>query len=90
MSRSWEGGSTTAWRQIRAVVLARDRHLCRIGTPGVCTERATCVDHIVLKELGGGDEETNLRAACEPCNLHRNRERSRPAHEPAPRRISRW
>lgn len=91
MAAGWDGGSTTAWRTIRAYVLARDKYLCRIGTAGVCTAVATCCDHIVPKAMGGTDEETNLRAACEPCNLHRNNERSRALQqEPAPRRVSRW
>lgn len=90
MSKGWAGGSTTAWRTIRAYVLRRDHDLCRIGTAGVCTTVATCVDHIVPKEVGGDDHEANLRAACEPCNLHRNRERARLQEEPQPRRVSSW
>lgn len=80
-------GSTTAWRTIRAYVLARDHHTCQIGSEG-CTGAATHVDHIVPRELGGGDEETNLRAACERCNLGRGR--ARVEHEPAPLRLSSW
>lgn len=80
-------GSTTAWRTIRAYVLARDRNTCQIGAQG-CTGTATHVDHIVPRELGGGDEETNLRAACERCNL--GRDRPKLEHEPPPRVVSRW
>jgi len=83
-------GSTAAWRTIRAYILGRDRWLCQIGTEGVCTGVATCADHIVPREVGGTDLETNLRAACEPCNLARNRERLKLEHEPRPRRVSRW
>lgn len=90
MSAGWDQGSTTAWRTIRAYVLGRDRYLCRIGTAGVCTAQATCVDHIVPKAMGGEDVETNLRAACEPCNLDRARAQSRLYEEPEPRRLSRW
>lgn len=90
MSQGWEGGSTTAWRTVRAYVLARDGHLCRIGTEGVCTAIATCADHIIPKDMGGGDEETNLRAACEPCNLDRARKQAKLYEEPAPRRVSSW
>lgn len=87
MSRSWKHGSTTRWRRIRAAVLQRDHHTCAIKGKG-CTTHATHVDHIVPKHAGGDDAMTNLRAACETCNL--SRRRSNPDHEPPPRRISNW
>lgn len=87
MSALTPAGSTTRWRAIRAAILARDRHRCTIAAKG-CTTLATHVDHIVPREMGGGDEMTNLRAACESCNL--GRRRARPAVEPAPRRVSSW
>lgn len=89
MSAGWSGGSTTRWRTLRAYVMERDHHLCRIGTRGVCTEVATCVDHIIPKEMDGPDHESNLRASCEPCNLHRRTSKRR-VPEPAPRPVSRW
>lgn len=89
-----ENGSTTRWRLLRAYVLRRDRYRCQIGSTG-CTERAEAsgahaghVDHIVPRELGGGDEETNLRASCRSCNLSRGR--TSLVDEPAPRRVSSW
>jgi len=88
MSAGWSGGSTTRWRRLRAYVLERDRYLCRIGTARVCTRVATCVDHIIPKELGGPDHESNLRAACAPCNL--GRPKAKPMREPEPRSVSRW
>ncbi len=88
MSWSWAGGSDSRWRSLRAYVLARDRNLCRIGARG-CTRIATCVDHIIQLEAGGEKyDETNCRAACEPCNL--GRARPRPQPEPEPKRISSW
>jgi 5-methylcytosine-specific restriction endonuclease McrA len=48
VSRSWAGGSTTAWRKVRALVLARDGGQCMIQLSG-CTGRATHCDHIVAK-----------------------------------------
>lgn len=87
MSAGWALGSTTRWRRIRAYVLARDGYVCRIGAAG-CVELATHVDHIVPKEAGGTDEEGNLRAACEPCNL--GRRRARAEYEPDPRSVSEW
>jgi 5-methylcytosine-specific restriction endonuclease McrA len=87
MSRSWQGGSTTRWRTLRAAILQRDHHRCTINAPG-CTIVATCVDHIVQREHGGGDEPSNLRAACMPCNL--GRKRTPPTEEPPPKKVSSW
>ncbi len=67
MSRSWERGSTRAWRRLRALVLARDGYLCRLRTE-VCTHRATCVHHTLGKAVTG-DDPRYLVAACKPCNL---------------------
>lgn len=36
--------------------------------------RAVTVDHVVPRWLGGSDDEGNLVAACEECNVRRNRE----------------
>lgn len=87
MSRGWSKGSTTRWRTLRAYILRRDFGQCRIGAPG-CTHEATHVDHIVPRHMGGTDEETNLRAACEHCNL--TRKRSSLKEEPPTKRISNW
>lgn len=87
MSALTPAGSTTRWRVLRAYVLRRDRYLCRIGAQG-CTGLATHVDHIVPREMGGTDVETNLRAACEPCNL--GRAKAKPRLEPPPKRVSSW
>lgn len=68
-------GSTRAWRRLRAVILARDGHVCQIPdyTPDgeICGAPATHVDHIVQRWAGGTDAPANLRAACAPCNLKR-------------------
>lgn len=53
MSKSWAGGSTSAWRRVRRQVLVRDDYLCQIKIRGTCT----------------GDDPTYLVAACAPCNL---------------------
>jgi 5-methylcytosine-specific restriction protein A len=90
----WDGGSDTRWRTLRAWVLRlhlpeAQRPRCAIGTPGVCTDRATQVDHIVPLEAGGEKYDvSNCRPACAPCNLARPR--GRPAPEPPPRRVSKW
>jgi 5-methylcytosine-specific restriction endonuclease McrA len=60
--------NTVAWRRLRLLVLARDRHVCQVRGP-VCTRVATCVDHIVSRSDGGDMwNPANLRAACRPCN----------------------
>lgn len=67
MSEAWKGGSTAAWRKIRAHVLARDNHRCQLQLDG-CRGRADCVHHTVGKAVTGDDPEY-LVAACTPCNL---------------------
>lgn len=61
------------WRRIRAFVLNRDSFACQLRYPGICTTRATEVDHIVMfinrKDLEL--DPTNLRAVCVPCHTHR-------------------
>lgn len=60
------GGSTSAWRRIRAAVLAEEP-FCRW-----CKTRAsTTVDHIVARAHGGDDRRENLAGSCQPCNLAR-------------------
>jgi 5-methylcytosine-specific restriction endonuclease McrA len=88
VSQSWAKGSDTRWRTLRAYVLQRDNHLCRIGGPK-CISTATHVDHIVPLEMGGEKySETNCRAACEPCNTGRRVRVA--AYEPEPRPVSHW
>lgn len=59
-----------AFEPTRQRILERDSFRCQIGLD-VCTGRATCVDHIVPRARGGDDSDSNLRAACAPCNLKR-------------------
>ena len=72
------GGSTWAWRQLRAAVLRRDGWTCQLcGDPlhprcsrsgcGQCAH----VDHRLPVAAGGVDHPANLRAACQRCNLSR-------------------
>lgn len=75
----WAGGSTRAWRKLRAAVLARDGYRCRAHDEGwcaragrrgphTCTVLATHVHHTRGKRMG--DHPAYLVAACEPCNLY--------------------
>jgi 5-methylcytosine-specific restriction protein A len=57
-------GSTRQWRNLRARVLSRDNFTCRR-----CGAPASHVDHIQPVLFGGTDDESNLQALCEHCNL---------------------
>lgn len=63
--------SGSRWRRLRLVILERDGYQCQIRGPR-CEGKATDVDHIIPIADGGPEfEETNLRAACHPCNIMR-------------------
>ena len=72
------------WRKVRAAILERDNHQCRIREPG-CTGTATTVDHIIsLARLGihrsdpRSLDPANLTAACTHCHdLKTRRETSK-------------
>ncbi|SLB51882.1 HNH endonuclease [Mycobacteroides abscessus subsp. bolletii] len=67
--------ATRQWQQLRPKILRRDDHQCQIRTPGICTDRATLVDKIIPASARPdlALDETNLRAACGPCNDHKAR-----------------
>lgn len=78
MSKAWAKGSTWKWRKARRLVLdanlINNKGRCRIGTPGVCTTMADCVDHIHGRGQCPGcaaDLLSHLQAACTPCNLRK-------------------
>ena len=60
---SAQRGYGSAWRRIRACVLAKNP---------ICTkcwlEPSNTVDHIVTKARGGTDDEANLQALCRECH----------------------
>lgn len=59
------------WVKVRRAVLKRDGWTCQIRIPGVCTEVATCVDHITPVAVAGPTFAPEaLRAACKACNSH--------------------
>jgi 5-methylcytosine-specific restriction enzyme A len=57
------GGSTRAWRKVRASILAANQVCAECGRP------AAHVDHIQPIAHGGTDHPANLRALCAACNL---------------------
>lgn len=90
MSRSWAGGSTRAWRELRRAILAANRietgGRCQLAIPGTCTGQANCVHHV--KGKAHGDNPKHLVPACQACNLKvGNPTRN---HRPRPRPTSRW
>lgn len=54
-------------KRTRFEVLRRDGHKCRYCGIGADASPLT-VDHVVPVALGGGDDPSNLVAACGPCN----------------------
>jgi 5-methylcytosine-specific restriction protein A len=64
--------SDPEWQALRRTVLARDKGVCQIKTPGVCIVRATEVDHIdAVYEHGDRRDPDRLRGACKPCHAKR-------------------
>jgi 5-methylcytosine-specific restriction protein A len=49
-------------------VLQRDRYLCQPCKRKGMVTPASEVDHIVNREAGGTDADTNLEAICGPCH----------------------
>ena len=58
---------TYSEEKTRKRVLVRDNYTCQLVLPG-CQGTATTVDHIHPKAWGGTAHESNLQAACKPCN----------------------
>lgn len=85
-SKTWEKGSTHAWRKVRALVLARDGYRCQLRLEGICTTIADQVHHTVAREISG-DDPAHLVSACRACNLAVGNPR---ANDPQPRRQKWW
>jgi hypothetical protein len=100
VSRSWEGGSTSAWRRVREEVLLRDGGVCRahadgwcarVRRPHVCEGRAPLAGghaHHTLGRAVTGDDPRFIVAACSACNLHIGDPTQQ--HDPRNRRVTRW
>jgi ATP-dependent DNA helicase RecQ len=74
------------WREVRGVVLARDRHTCT-ACGDLCSRGEADVHHLVPRAAGGVDDPANLITLCDGCHA---------AHHPnlqgtlARRMIERW
>lgn len=58
----------TISKRARFEVLRRDGHRCRYCGGSVESGAVLTVDHVVPVALGGGDDPSNLVAACRDCN----------------------
>jgi hypothetical protein len=94
VSKGWAGGSTTAWRRVRAFVLNRDLHRCRAHADRLCDRKPgehTCTGvgdqahHVHGKKYG--DDPAFIVAACKPCNLHIGEP---DASDPPGRSMTKW
>lgn len=61
------------WERRRQRVFTRDGRRCRLAFKGICTGRATEVDHI-----GSNDDHSikNLRAVCHDCHRKRTQDQA--------------
>jgi 5-methylcytosine-specific restriction protein A len=63
-------GYGTAWRKLRAEVLAMHPYCSQCGHPGSEDNRLS-LDHILPRSQGGDDRLENLRVLCMTCNRAR-------------------
>ncbi len=65
-----ERGYGTAWDKQRLKILERDQYLCQCQTckASGLVKAASEVDHVIPKELGGTDDESNLQAINPRCH----------------------
>lgn len=61
------------WTELSALVLERDARVCQLRIASVCIGEATTVDHYIpIKAWPEGEYvESNLVAACSPCNTRK-------------------
>jgi 5-methylcytosine-specific restriction protein A len=83
-----DGRKGRPWRRIRADVLRRDNHQCRLRLSG-CTGEATTVDHIIPRSRAPwlAHNRDNLIAACGHCNSSKGAKLN--MTQPQPTRTSR-
>jgi hypothetical protein len=59
--------------------MLRDGHTCQLRIPGVCTEVADQVHHVIGK--GISELDADLVASCQACNLKIGQPNSDPPHK---------
>lgn len=78
MSDRYGQGGSRALRVFNARILQRDNYQCRIGILGICTGRATEVDHIrnlaslgLMRNERAAMDPSNACAACRECHRYK-------------------
>ena len=71
--RRYQWREPSGWRKTRAYILLRDGGTCWVCGKG----GADSVDHVLPRARGGGEDESNLRAAHMICNIMRTRHMKR-------------
>lgn len=73
--RSGKGRGGRPWRRIRKTIFERDNYLCqehyrsgRLVPVELHGDNAGHCDHIVSKQDGGTDNESNLETLCQQCH----------------------
>lgn len=61
-------GYGASWRNLRSVVIHRDRGLCQVCLVVGRVTEFFAVDHKIPKSKGGGDDISNLQCICDPCH----------------------
>ncbi len=65
------GSHVQEWREVRAIVLARDNGHCRdCGNP--CRRGEADVHHLIPRAAGGPDDPANLITLCDGCHARRH------------------
>lgn len=59
------------WRELRAIVLARDNHCCR-GCGEPCRSADADIHHLIPRSIGGEDDPANLITLCDGCHAARH------------------
>jgi hypothetical protein len=101
VSKAWRGGSTRAWRKLRAEILEANRvnngGRCQAQVKHICSGLATIAHHTRGREVTG-DDPRYIVGVCKPCNLHignpiEHEKKCRLCvadHDPAPLQLTDW
>ena len=71
MSPSRTDATEQHWREVRAIVLARDERRCK-GCGELCPDGEADVHHLVPRAAGGVDAPANLITRCDGCHAARH------------------
>ena len=71
MSPSGSDANEQHWREVRAIVLARDNRRCK-GCGELCPQGEADVHHLVPRAAAGADDPANLITLCDGCHAARH------------------